>query len=72
MSKHSVPRPPQPRLNWPVLFLYVIIVGFLGSALLYSLMLGKDYVSISNSIITALTSVAGFAVGANARSDKGF
>jgi len=45
--------------------LYFIIIVVLGSALIYSLSLGKDYVTFSSSIITAITTIAGFAVGAN-------
>jgi len=52
-------------IQWPVVILYFIIIVVLGSALIYSLSLGKDYVTFSSSIITAITTIAGFAVGAN-------
>jgi hypothetical protein len=48
-----------------ILILYLLIIGVLGMALGYSLSLGKDYVTFSSSIITAITTIAGFAVGAN-------
>lgn len=48
-----------------IVILYLVIIGVLGMALGYSLSLGKDYVTFSSSIITAITTIAGFAVGAN-------
>ena len=56
----------EPMIDKGVLLLYVIIVGALAAALIFSLSLGKDYQSFSSSIVTALTTIAGFAVGANA------
>jgi len=56
----------EPAIDWSVLILYVIIVIFLGVALVYSLSLGKDYLSFAAAIVTALTTIAGFAIGANA------
>jgi hypothetical protein len=54
-----------PQLNKAVLALYVLIVLVLGALGAYSLYLGKDYVTFTSSIVTALTTIAGFAVGAN-------
>lgn len=53
------------KINYGVLALYIIIVGFLGSALLYSLYRGAASDTFSSSLITALTTIAGFGVGAN-------
>jgi uncharacterized BrkB/YihY/UPF0761 family membrane protein len=53
-------------IDWGVLILYIIIVVFLGIALVYSLSLGKDYLNFSTAIITAVTTIAGFAIGTNA------
>ena len=61
----SVPEPPPLVLNKAVLVLYLTIVIVLGLALGYSLTLGKDYIVFASSIVTALTTIAGFAVGAN-------
>jgi hypothetical protein len=70
MKEMSAPVKPvlveEPAIDWSVLILYVIIVLVLGTALVYSLNLGKDYLSFSSAIVTALTTIAGFAVGANA------
>jgi hypothetical protein len=60
----------EPAIDWSVLILYVIIVAFLGSALVYSLNLGPDYLSFSASLVTALTTIAGFAIGVNAAPPK--
>jgi hypothetical protein len=60
----------EPAIDWSVLILYIIIVAFLGSALVYSLNLGPDYQSFSASIVTALTTIAGFAIGVNAAPPK--
>jgi len=56
----------EPAIDWSVLILYAIIVFFLGLALIYSLSLGKDYQSFSSAVVTALTTIAGFAIGVNA------
>jgi len=56
----------EPALDWGVLILYILIVVVLGLALGYSLYLGKEYQSFASAIVTALTTIAGFAVGANA------
>ena len=56
------------KIDYGVFLLYVLIVGFLGCALLYSLYLGSTYQTFSSAIITAMTTIAGFAVGANASS----
>ena len=63
----------EPTTDRGVLLLYGIIVGFLGVALLYNLYLGSSS-TLSTGIIAALTSIAGYAVGANsspASSQKG-
>jgi hypothetical protein len=62
----SVPQYTPAEIKWPIVVLYVVTVAFLGVALLYSLSLGKDYLTFAGSVITALTTIAGFAVGANA------
>lgn len=56
------------KIDYGVFLLYVLIVAILGAALLYSLSLGSTYQTFSSAIITALTTIAGFAVGANASS----
>lgn len=53
------------KIEWGVFILYVIIAMVLGSALLYSLSLGTSYTTFAGTIITALTTIAGFAVGVN-------
>lgn len=60
----------EPAIDWSVLILYIIIVSFLGIALVYSLHLGSDYQNFSASIVTALTTIAGFAIGVNAAPPK--
>jgi hypothetical protein len=60
----------EPAIDWSVLILYIIIVSFLGAALIVSLYLGSDYQSFSASIVTALTTIAGFAIGVNAAPPK--
>ena len=60
----------EPAIDWSVLILYIIIVSFLGIALVYSLHLGTEYQSFSASIVTALTTIAGFAIGVNAAPPK--
>lgn len=60
----------EPAIDWSVLILYIIIVSFLGVALVVSLYLGSDYQSFSASIVTALTTIAGFAIGVNATPPK--
>jgi hypothetical protein len=60
----------EPAIDWSVLILYVIIVSFLGAALVYSLYLGPDFQNFSASIVTALTTIAGFAIGVNAAPPK--
>lgn len=60
----------EPAIDWSVLILYIIIVAFLGSALIYSLSLGSAFQSFSASIVTALTTIAGFAIGVNAAPPK--
>jgi len=54
------------KIEWGVFGLYVIIVGVLGISLLYSLSKGTDYTTFASAIVTALTTIAGFAVGVNA------
>lgn len=54
-------------LDRNVLYLYILVVSILGAALLYSLYLGKDYQTFSSAIITALTTIAGFAIGVNSK-----
>lgn len=54
-------------LDRNVLYLYILIVSILDLALIYSLYLGKDYQTFSSAIITALTTIAGFAIGVNTR-----
>lgn len=61
----------EPAIDWGVLMLYVIVISFLGISLIYSLSLGKDYLSFASAIVTALTTIAGFAVGANAGPPEG-
>jgi len=56
----------EPVIDKGVLSLYILVVSFLGAALLYSLSLGEKYLTFSGSIVTALTTIAGFAVGVNA------
>jgi len=58
------------KLDWSVLILYIIIISFLGAALVYSLHLGTDFMSFSASIVTAMTTIAGFAIGVNASPEK--
>jgi hypothetical protein len=60
----------EPAIDWSVLILYIIIVSFLGAALIVSLYLGTDYQSFSASIVTAMTTIAGFAIGVNAAPPK--
>jgi hypothetical protein len=60
----------EPAIDWSVLILYIIIVSFLGIALVYSLSLGSDFQNFSASIVTALTTIAGFAIGVNAAPPK--
>jgi hypothetical protein len=52
-------------LDKGVLSLYLIIVFVLGVAMLYSLYKGTDYNSFSTGIVTALTTIAGYAIGVN-------
>lgn len=54
-------------LDRNVLYLYILIVSILGVALLYSLYLGEEYQTFSSAIITALTTIAGFAIGVNTK-----
>jgi hypothetical protein len=54
-------------LDRNVLYLYILVVSILGAALLYSLYLVKDYQTFSSAIITALTTIAGFAIGVNSK-----
>ena len=54
------------KIDYGVFLLYVLIVVVLGAALWYSLSLGTGYMSFSSAIVTALTTIAGFAVGVNA------
>ncbi len=56
------------KIEWGVFGLYVLIVGVLGIALLYSLSKGTEYTTFASAIVTALTTIAGFAVGVNAGS----
>ena len=70
LSKTQVAEPggqPTTQLDYGVLALYVIIVGVLGAMGAYSLMLGQAYMTFTSSIVTALTTIAGFAVGANVK-----
>jgi hypothetical protein len=60
----------EPAIDWSVLILYGIIIIFLGAALVYSLSLGTGYLDFATAIVTALTTIAGFAVGANAGPPK--
>lgn len=60
----------EPAIDWSVLILYIIIVTFLGIALVYSLSLGTGFQNFSASIVTALTTIAGFAIGVNAAPPK--
>jgi hypothetical protein len=53
------------KINWGVVVLYLVIVIMLGVALMYSLSLGAAYATFSSSIVTAITTIAGFAVGVN-------
>lgn len=53
-------------LSKPVLYIYLIIVVVLGAALGASLYLGTNYTTFASSIVSALTTIAGFAVGINA------
>jgi hypothetical protein len=55
-----------PVLNTGVLILYLLIIGVLGAALWASLASGKTDTTFSSGIITAITTIAGFAVGINA------
>ncbi|MEN3049771.1 MAG: hypothetical protein ABC585_05775 [Candidatus Methanosuratincola petrocarbonis] len=54
-------------LDRNVLYLYILVVSILGAALLYGLCLGKDYQTFSSAIITALITIAGFAIGVNSK-----
>jgi len=54
-------------LDRNVLYLYILVVSILGAALLYGLYLGKDYQTFSSAIITALITIAGFAIGVNSK-----
>ncbi len=54
------------QIQWPVVLLYLVMLGVLGLGLMYSLSLGKEYQTFASSIITAITTIAGFAVGVNA------
>ncbi len=65
----SVPQR-QTTFNREMAALYAIIIIVLGLALIFSLSLGKDYMAFSSSIVTALTTIAGFVVGTNATSNK--
>jgi len=56
------------KIDWGVFGLYILIVAVLGTALVYSLSKGSDYASFSSAIVTALTTIAGFAVGVNSGS----
>ena len=60
----------EPAIDWSVLILYIVIVVFLGLALVLSLSLGSEYLSFAASIVTALTTIAGFAIGVNAAPPK--
>lgn len=53
------------KIEWGVFVLYVILAVVLGSALLYALSLGTNYTTFAGTIVTALTTIAGFAVGVN-------
>jgi len=55
----------EPTLDKSVLILYVIILSFLGVGLIISLLLGTEFQSFSASIVTAMTTIAGFAIGVN-------
>jgi hypothetical protein len=53
------------KIEWGVFFLYLVIAAVLGGALVFSLSKGTDYTTFASSIVTALTTIAGFAVGVN-------
>src|SRR5208337_1249038 len=53
------------KIEWGVFGLYILIIAILGVALVYSLSKGTDYTNFSSAIVTALTTIAGFAVGVN-------
>jgi predicted exporter len=53
------------KIEWGVFFLYLAIVSVLGFALAYALYLGTNYTTFAGTIVTALTTIAGFAVGVN-------
>jgi hypothetical protein len=55
----------EPTLDKSVLILYIIILSFLGVGLIISLLLGTEFQSFSASIVTAMTTIAGFAIGVN-------
>jgi hypothetical protein len=55
----------EPMTQWGVFALYVLIVLVIGFALAYSLYKGSDYMNFSSALVTALTTIAGFAVGVN-------
>jgi hypothetical protein len=54
------------KIEWGVFFLYLAIVGVLGFALAYALSMGTSYTTFGGTIVTALTTIAGFAIGVNA------
>ena len=60
----------EPAIDWGVLILYAIIITILGIALVVSLTLGSDYLNFASAIVTALTTIAGFAIGVNASPPK--
>jgi hypothetical protein len=55
----------EPTLDKSVLILYILILSFLGVGLIISLLLGTEFQSFSASIVTAMTTIAGFAIGVN-------
>ena len=58
-------------IAWGVFYVYCLIVGVLGAALAASLYLGTGYMSFSTGVVTALTTIAGYAVGVNASPPNG-
>ena len=55
----------RPGFEWGVFALYVIVVAVLGVALVYALSMGTNYTTFAGSVVTALTTIAGFGVGVN-------
>ena len=53
------------KIEWGVFALYVIVVAVLGVALVYALSMGTNYTTFAGSVVTALTTIAGFGVGVN-------